>query len=671
MLANIQNMHIREWVIVSEKVRRLVACSFYKETSTLLAECPAELLSTLIDTAKEPFALICFIAPDEFFAMDVMLHSAPQKVEAAIHIIADSTDTPIDVDNPRIASVRFGSLSEIDFSYTVRTSVIGCIHRLKQRLKLKTAFARLEDMRQDQDALIKIGRSLQTEKDSDTLLRTILMTSKMITGADAGSIYIIEEPKGLDKQIRFKYSHTFSMDLPLEEFVIPFDTKSIAGYVAITGKVLNIPDVYQLSSEDPVSFNASFDKSTGYRSKSMLVIPMRNHIDQIIGVIQLINSKEAADFSGKEAFTVKLETPEDFEKLVVPFDRRYEHLMEAVAGQAAIAIENNRMITKIQSQFEEFVKASVTAIESRDPATSGHSFRVAAICVAIANAINETHPHPFENITFSYNQLKELEYAALLHDFGKVYIDLAIFMKSKKLFPKELENLLLKLDYLYRFVELTAIEERLHLLSKGTADSSALEKADHARDEKLSRIHSIKETVLMLNEPTITDTDPVKTLQNIYDEIEQIRCADTEGKPMMVFNNSEITNLSILRGSLNEEERKEIESHVLHTYTFVNNIPWPPEYENIPAIALRHHEKPDGSGYPYHEKGDQIMLQARIMALADVYDALTSTDRPYKKAITHEVAVAILKDEASQNKIDSDVLNVFLTLPKEKFVRKQ
>jgi HD-GYP domain-containing protein (c-di-GMP phosphodiesterase class II) len=663
-------MSYKEWIIVSEKVRHSVACSFYSDSSTLFAESPAELLSTLIDTSKDPFSVIAFIDPDEFFAMDVILHSAPHKVEPAIHIISKDPEQPVDYSNDRIYSVRYSDYCEKEFNSIVRSSRTACSVRMTQKQQLRESLARLEDMRQDQDALIKIGRSLQTEKDSDTLLRMILMMSKKITGADAGSIYIVEEPKGLEKRIRFKYSHTFSMELPLEEFVMPYNTKSIAGYVAITGKVLNIPDVYKLSSEDPVSFNASFDHSTGYRSKSMLVVPMRNHIDQIIGVIQLINSKEDRECLGNEAFTIQLSAPEDFERYVVTFDTRYEHLMEAVAGQAAIAIENNRMITTIQSQFEEFVKASVSAIESRDPATSGHSFRVADICVAVARAINEKNDGPLADVRFTDNQLKELEYAALLHDFGKVYIDLAIFMKSKKLFPRDLDNLLLKMDYLYRFVELRSLEKRLQLFMKNPHDDKSFEALDSERDATLGRIRKIKETIRSLNEPTVTDLDPAKTLKEIYGEIEQIQCSDPEGNPLIVFGPVEMTNLSIPRGSLNDDERKEIESHVVHTYTFVNNIPWPPEYEQIPEIALRHHEKMDGTGYPNREKGDQIPVQARIMALADIYDALTSTDRPYKKAIPYETAINILRKEAASNKIDPNILEIFLSIPKERYAKK-
>ncbi|MGL4369012.1 MAG: HD-GYP domain-containing protein, partial [Spirochaetota bacterium] len=337
----------------------------------------------------------------------------------------------------------------------------------------------------------------------------------------------------------------------------------------------------------------------------------------------------------------------------------------------AIAIENNRMIIQIQSQFEAFVKASVTAIESRDPATSGHSFRVAEICTAVAHALNETKEPPFENLSFTETQIKELEYAALLHDFGKVYIDLGIFMKAKKLFPRDFDNLLLKLDYLYRYVELRGIiDENDLLMHSASAERISLKQAhDEKVAAKLNRIKEIKQKIVQLNEPSVTDEDPATVLADLCSEVSQIQCSDINGGEMAILNDQEKANLSIKRGSLNDAERKEIESHVTHTFNFVRRIPWPPEYKDIPKIALRHHEKLDGTGYPNREKGNQVPVQARIMAIADVYDALTATDRPYKKSLPHEKALCILQKEADAGKIDSEIFNVFRTCNIEQIMR--
>ncbi|HRU64574.1 MAG TPA: HD domain-containing phosphohydrolase [Spirochaetota bacterium] len=530
-------------------------------------------------------------------------------------------------------------------------------------------YNKLIDAQRDQSDLIDIGRALSAEKDMDKLLRLILYLSKKITGADGGSIYLVEEDPSGKRRLRFKYSHTFSQEIPLEEFVMDMNTKSISGYVAVTGEVLNIPDAYKIDPLAPYSFNPYFDRQHNYISRSMLVVPMKNHLDEIIGVIQLINSKE--DHTGvrkyeNEAYEIKLESQSDFDKYVVPFDDRYNSLMEAIAGQAAIAIENNRLINQIQKQFEEFVKASVTAIESRDPATSGHSFRVAAICKEMANAINNVQSGYLSSFKFTDTDIKELEFAALLHDFGKVYIDLNIFKKAKKLYPKDLENLKLRMDYLYRYIELLYYSKEMEVIREGINYNKAVDNIvtliHEEKIEKLKRIIEIKETIIKLNEPTVTEFEPDEVLRGILNEIETIECTDISGRRFEVITDLDKKNLSIKRGSLNEEERQEIESHVIETYKFVSKIPWPPEYKKIPEIALRHHEKLDGTGYPDGLAGrESVSLQSRMMAIADIFDALTAQDRPYKRAVPIEKVVDILREEARSNKLDPDLVELFIT----------
>ncbi len=531
-------------------------------------------------------------------------------------------------------------------------------------------FNRLTDAQRDQEDLINIGKSLSGEKDMEKLLRLILYLGKKITGADAGSIYLVEEDEYEKKRLRFKYSHTFSREIPLEEFVMDMNKKSISGYTAVTGEVLNIPDAYKIQEMAPYSFNPFFDRQHSYISRSMLVVPMKNHLDQIIGVIQLINSKEDHNSIKKydnAAYEIKLETEEDFDRYVVTFDERYNSLLEAIAGQAAISIENNRLINQIQKQFEEFVKASVTAIESRDPATSGHSFRVAQICKEMASAVNEVHSGYLKDFNFSENDVKELEFAALLHDFGKVYIDLNIFKKAKKLYPKDLDNLKLRLDYLYRYLELAYFAKEMEILRDGMNLNKPYENELTAvrseKTSKLTRIIEIKEELITLNEPTVSDRDPEKVLADILHEIEHIECIDITGNKVDILTDNDKVNLMIRRGSLNNDERLEIESHVIETYKFVSKIPWPPEYKRIPEIAMRHHEKLDGSGYPDGLKGkDSTSLQSRMMAIADIYDALTAQDRPYKKSVPVNIVLKILKEEADNNKLDSDLVDLFIDL---------
>ena len=344
----------------------------------------------------------------------------------------------------KVFHFSIGNISKKEFDFKVKSVLLQLEREISLVRENELLKWMLDDTKQDQEDLINIGRALSIEKDSENLLRLILFLSKRITGADAGSIYLVEDDENDNKRLRFKYSHTYSREIPLEEFVIDMDKSSIAGYVAVTGAIISLPDVYKLSGDESFSFNSSFDKTHNYITRSMLVVPMKNQLDQIIGVIQLINSKEGPSVDpdlDNAAFGIKLESLDDFDKYVNVFDSKYDTLMEAVAGQAAISLENNRMMKQIQHQFEEFVKASVHAIESRDPATSGHSFRVSALCKEIALAINEDKEGAFSKVFFDENGMKELEYAALLHDFGKVYVDLSIFKKAKKLFffPDQLQ----------------------------------------------------------------------------------------------------------------------------------------------------------------------------------------------------------------------------------------
>jgi HD-GYP domain-containing protein (c-di-GMP phosphodiesterase class II) len=546
-------------------------------------------------------------------------------------------------DDERIIAFRTNIVSPDEFRYLKNKAE----KRIRDVLSTGPDMDLLIDTWSDQKALISIGKALSRQRVMDKLLRTILFLSKKITGADAGSIFLLKESEDRGMELEFTCAHTKSLDVSYEKFTMPCNTSSIAGYVACTGQILNIPDVYMLPGGLPYIFNRSYDEEHSYRTKSMLVVPMKGNDGSIIGVIQLLNCKVDMDvYKGNEAFSIVLRTLDDFKNLVVPFEPRYEELMQAIAGFAGIAVENNRMYLQIKHQFEEFVKASVKAIESRDPATSGHSFRVAAYCLRIAEAINKQKQGVYRDTLFSSIQLKELEFAALLHDFGKVYIDPGIFLKGKKLFPGDFRYLMLRLQFLYRSLELN------RKVSNNREDKIP---------EKLASIAEIISTLTELNEPTVIREDPKGIIEEILSKQEWLTCADIEGLPIPLLTDNEIVNFSIRRGSLNPEERKVIESHVVHTWDFVSNIPWPEEYRRIPEFALKHHEKLDGSGYPQGVKGGDIPLQARMICVADIYDALSAPDRPYKKAVPHSKVLSILREEGESGKLDADLVELFIS----------
>jgi len=560
-------------------------------------------------------------------------------------------------DHEFLIDIRKMEISPGEFNFINKKAYIIINNRFAKRSN-KIKIANLKDISKDNQLFIDIGKKLVKEKDMNNLFAKILLYSKEITGADAGSIYLIEKDKNGYDILKFKFSDTYSRNnIKLEGESLPLDTSSIAGFVALTGEVLNIEDAYKVSDNllFDLKHNYDFDIKFNYKTKSMLIVPIINHNDKIIGVIQLINSKEnllKGEFRGKEAYNVKLLKPVDFEKNVFPFHKRYNDLMIALSSQAGIAIENNKMISVINNLFDNFVKASIAAIESRDPFTFGHSFRSASLCLEIAKEINNVKKGPYKDYFFSDIQLKELEYSALLHDFGKVNIDLSILLKANKLSPKELNFILIKIDYLYLSYQIDYLIKNINNYDekKFVSESNLF----------LKKLEKIKENIKKINF-SISDPGGVKILHEIIDSLKTIDCFDISGNRLEIINEDEKKNLTVEDGTLNDEERKSIENHVIFSYAFTRRIPWPEDYKNIPDIIYKHHEKLDGSGYPQGLKGvEQIPVQSRILAIADIFDALTAKDRPYKKVTDYLNALKILKIEAKNNKIDNDILNIFI-----------
>jgi HD-GYP domain-containing protein (c-di-GMP phosphodiesterase class II) len=665
---------MNQFVIIEKNISSFITTSLYKKDNIFIVDNVLDTCDDIIAARSRihvPFYMLIFISWDIGAEIDLSLKEKNRAVKNLYFRFIVLCPSPgmsfPDYDKTRrVSSCRNTPISGEEFLFLAENSFFIMEEYNLEKMEDLQARQELIDIEKDQQELIEIGKALSSEKNHEKLLDLILENARKITGADAGSIFLIETDENGDRRLVFTHAQTYSLDISYKEFSIPLDTESLAGYVAVRGEKLNFPDVYALSQDAPVSFNSSFDQENNYRTKSMLVVPMRNYMDEVIGVIQLINCKEwrrlGNEFLDNMAHEIRLETPEDFEYKVVPFKTRYETLLEAIASQAAIAIENNRLIKQIQQQFEEFVKASVTAIESRDPATSGHSFRVAKMCIEMAYAINKEENGIFKDMSFSPVQIKELEYAALLHDFGKVYIDGAIFQKEKKLFPKDYQFLILKLDYLYRYLEIQYLQKETDIKIQAAADRNLkkiLTALVKEKEEKLHRIKEIKHKVKQLNEPCVLEEKPETVLASIMKQIDDCICLDLDEQKMTIFDNMERMNLSIRKGSLNPREREEIESHVIRSYSFVSKIPWPPEFKNIPEITQKHHEKLDGTGYPNRLKGkENIPVQARMIVIADIYDALTATDRPYKKAVPVEKTLMILTLEAEKEKIDRDLVEL-------------
>jgi len=514
----------------------------------------------------------------------------------------------------------------------------------------------LRDARESRDAgdvreLARVGVALSTERDLDTLLRLILTQARRIACADAGSLsLVLPHPDG-PSTLLFKLTQNHSLpELPRTEFEVAIDSTSLAGHCAVQRETLVIDDVYDIPGDVPYRFNRAIDARTGYRTQSVLVIPMQTHLQEVVGVLQLINRKRNAD--------TRLTSETDVAREVIPFDARAVEMVEALASQAAVAIENSRLYEDIERLLEGFVTAAVTAIESRDPATSGHSWRVATLTCALAEAVDRGGTGIYRDTTFTRDQLREIRYAGLLHDFGKVGVREQVLVKQKKLYPGDLAVVKQRVQLLQQRADLVFERERADFLYHHGHDgyADALDRFDSARRAERDRLQHFLKVIVEANEPTVVR-------EGSFDELRAINAQtylDSDGVERPLLDENELRFLMITRGTLDDAERREIESHVTHTFRFLDQIPWTAALKGVPTIAHGHHEKLDGTGYPRQLAADAIPVQTRMMTISDIYDALTARDRPYKPAVPLDRALGILRDEAARGALDAVLLDTFV-----------
>ena len=530
--------------------------------------------------------------------------------------------------------------------------------------------------------LNQIGAALSAEHDTGKLLEMILTKSREITGSDAGSLYLVEpaeeektdqkpqlpegsvteitfDDKGVaqkltqytggKKRLRFKLAQNDSVNIPFRERTMEISEQSIAGYVALTGQHVNIEDAYRLGPEVPYSINRKFDEDSGYRTKSILAVPMRNQKDEIVGVLQLINRKRE--------FRTKLDSLSTVSQQVVSYDDRQRAIVQSLASQAAVALENSQLYEAIQRLFEGFVRASVIAIEARDPTTSGHSFRVANLTVALAEVVDRSDDGPFKELRFSRNEMKEIRYASLLHDFGKVGVREEVLVKARKLYPAQMELIKERFQFVKRSMEVETLNSRLkYILEKGREEYiEQMGFFDNQLAEQFKELDTYFETILKSNEPTVLPEGNFERLTDIAAR----HYFDLSGEEKALLTPDEVRLLSIRKGSLDDAERLQIESHVVHTFKFLQQIPWTKEIRSIPMIARGHHEKLNGLGYPFKLSAQEIPIQTRMMTIADIFDALSASDRPYKKAVTLERALDILGFAVKDGEVDPKLFELF------------
>lgn len=509
------------------------------------------------------------------------------------------------------------------------------------------------------EQLLDIGVALSDTYDLGELLNLILSKSREITSSDAGSVYLVDELNVKECKLVFKAAQNDSLpDLVFQEQALAITSESLTGYVALTGQSLNLADAYNLPKNTPYKFDKSFDEKTGYRTCSVLILPIQNRHLEVLGVLQLINRKIQSNV---------LLTQENAKELTQPYSEWEERILTSLASQAAISIERNNLQENIENLFEGFVKASVRAIEARDSCTSGHSERVAKLTVGLSQEVNIINSGIFSEIYFSNQQIQELRYAALLHDFGKIGVPEAILTKRKKLYQEQLELIQQRFSLAQRTLEMEYAQTKYKYLSGHLSDiyqshtqkscllCQKIKNLDLELEVAITQLNDYWQTILTANEPKILAEEPLKQLQ----EISLYTYKDIDGQIKPLITPEEMAQLTVPRGNLTPEERQAIEAHVTDSYEFLKQIPWTKKLQKIPNIAYGHHERLDGSGYPRGLKENEISIQTQIIVIADIYDALTAGDRPYKQGLPVEVALRIMGSEAAENKINSHLFELF------------
>ena len=494
--------------------------------------------------------------------------------------------------------------------------------------------------------LNRIGIALSAEKDIDRLQSFILTSMRQLTHADGASLWLKSDDEGVVK-LGLASSQNHSIDKSTySDFKVPVDEKTVVGYAVSVGASQIYDDAYNPPPGKPVG-GKSFDAQFGYRTKSMLTVPMRDYNNKVVGAVQLINAKR------------KLETrltKENVEQEVVSFHPDDVEMLESVASQAAVALDNKTLLKDIEELFDQFVTASVYAIEQRDPSTAGHSGRVEALTTKLADEITRIESGKYRDVIFSKDQLKELRYACLLHDFGKIGVREDILVKEKKLFRYQLDLIQWRFDSVERWAQLRA---ELEAKRWNGVDAARVAEIERRLEAELDQYRVWFEAIAVANEPSVLPEDKASTLSDMKGH----DFPDVSGRVHPLIAPQEFHFLSIQKGTLTNEERKEIESHVAKSHDFLSKIQWTklsPLMGNIPEFAWGHHEKLDGSGYPRGLRGNEIPTQTRMMTISDIYDALTARDRPYKPAVPTSAALDILNAEAGRGQLDPDLLEVFI-----------
>ncbi len=505
------------------------------------------------------------------------------------------------------------------------------------------------DILQRIEMLNQIGISLSAEKDPHKLLECILVSAQKITHADAGTVYLIDEER---KHLRFAIMRNDSMGVafggssgqPVPLAPVPLyhadgrpNMQNIAAYTALTGQPVNIPDAYTAEGFDFAGTKA-YDQNTGYRSQSFLAIPMCDHENELIGVLQLINARHPVNGA------------------TIPFTSADQQLAESIASQAAVALTNDRLIGELRHLLEKFIEVIAEAIDEKSPYTGGHCRRVPEIAIRLAEAIDRTDSGPLAELKFTEEQHYELKIAALMHDCGKITTPVHVVDKATKLETIFDRRHLVdaRFEILRRDAEIAYLRQRLEALEQGHPADPQAERHYHEQMEQLADEQAFIARVNLGGE-FMQPADQARV-----ETIARRQWRDHNGTLHPLLTEEEVYNLQVSRGTLTPEEREIINNHIVRTIKMLESLPFPRHLKNVPEIAGGHHERMDGKGYPRGLTREEMSVQARLMGIADIFEALTAADRPYKKPMTLSQALDILGKMKLDGHIDPDLFDIFV-----------
>ena len=505
------------------------------------------------------------------------------------------------------------------------------------------------------ERLNEIGAALSQEKNLDHLLEKILIAAQTISHADGGTLYLIEEGTRLrfaimrNDTLKIALGGTSGNEIPFYPIQLYKDGKPnntmVAAYSAINQRTVNIVDAYTEAGFD-FSGTRQFDQKTGYRSKSFLTVPMKNHEGEIIGVLQLINSLGS--------------DPRE----ILPFSEADQRLAESMASQAAIALTNRALINQLEELFESFIVLINTAIDEKSPYTGGHCQRVPVLTMMLAEAVNETGEGPLASFAMADKDRYELKIAGMLHDCGKVTTPVHVVDKGTKLETifDRISLIETRFEVLKRDAEIEALRLRLDLAQEsGVSEMSRRERQygiDQALRERVRQLDVDREFLRRCN--IGGEYMPAEAQARVREIGRTYRWTDPSGHIANFLSEDEVNNLSIARGTLTPEERETINHHIVATIKMLEALPWPKHLARVPEYAGGHHERMDGKGYPRGLVREQMSVQARVMGIADIFEALTAKDRPYKHGKTLSESLKILGQLKQNGHIDPDLFDVFV-----------